>query len=79
MVKINQITAVVEYSDTGNEDRGTWQRIPNETATIYGLGDDGKLYVWGIKKSTYVKTEPTHENDYSSGHYDRQYGWLLAD
>ena len=78
-MKIIQIAPVMENSDTGNEDRGTWQRIPNEDATIYGLGDDGKLYVWGCKKSTYVKTEPTEENEYSDGHYDREYGWLLKD
>lgn len=77
-MNIVQISAVVENSDTGSEDRGTWQRVPNETATVYGLGDDGKLYYWGITKSTYVKTEPSDDNDWSSGHYDREYGWREA-
>lgn len=77
-MKIVQISAVVENSDTGSEDHGTWRRIPNESATVYGLGDNGKLYIWGVKKSTYVKTKPTADNDYSDGHYKREYGWLLA-
>lgn len=72
---ITQISAVIEYTDTGNEDRGTWQRIPNNEATVYGLGDDQKLYFWGVTESTYVKTEPTHDNDYSKGHYVKEYGW----
>lgn len=77
-MNIVQISAVVEYSDTGNEDHGTWQRVPNTDATVYGLGDDGKLYYWGVTKSTYVKTEPNEDNEYSDGHYDKQYGWKEA-
>lgn len=77
-MKIVQISAVVENSDTGSEDHGTWQRIPNTEATVYGLGDDGKLYYWGVSKSTYVKTEPNEDNEWSKGHYEKEYWWLPA-
>lgn len=72
-MKITQITAVVENSDTGNEDRGTWQRTPNEDATIYGLGDDNRMYFWGITKSTKIEHKPDENGDIY--HYEKEYGW----
>lgn len=77
-MQIIQISAVIENSDTGSEDHGTRKRLPNECATVYGLGDDNQLYYWGVTKSTYVKTKPTEENEYSSGHYEKEYGWKPA-
>jgi hypothetical protein len=75
-MKIIQIAPVVEYRWSGNEDRNSHRIDPNEDATVYGLGDNGKVYVWGVKKSTYIKTEPNEDNDWSKGHYDKEYGWL---
>ena len=69
-MKIVQITAATEY-----------RRIPNgeleayEDATVYGLGDDNKLYYWGVTKSTRVEhKEPDEEGDMY--HYEREYGWI---
>lgn len=39
-MKVTQITAVVENSYMGETS------TPNDSATIYGLGDDNKMYVW---------------------------------
>lgn len=78
-MKIVQIAPVVEYSWSGNEDVGTHQIDPREDATVYGLGDDNQLYVWGVTKSTRVehKTQKElEEHDYEKYHYEREYGWI---
>lgn len=41
-MKIIQIAPVVENYSFPNMD----QVYPNENATIYGLGEDGKPYIW---------------------------------
>lgn len=77
-MKIVQIAPVVEYRWSGSEDHGTHRIDPNEEATVYGLGDDGKLYVWAVLKSTRVehKTEEELEaHDYDKYHYEKEYGW----
>lgn len=73
-MKILQITSVVENEDTGNEDRGTWQRIPQAEATIYGLGDDQKMYYWGVTKSVRVESDEPDE-DGNTHYYRKTYGW----
>lgn len=76
VMKILQIAPVVEYQDTGNEDHGTWQRIPATEATVYGLGDDNKLYFWGVTSSKRVEHEP--DEDGETSHYEKTYGWKPA-
>ena len=69
-MKITQITAVTEYQ---TRDDGSYQ--PYEDATVYGLGDDQKLYYWGVTKSTKVDhKEP--DNDGDLYHYEKEYGWI---
>jgi len=76
-MKVIQIAPVVEYSDTGNEDNGTWQRYPNSDATLYGLGDDGKPYIWCRTKTTQRElAEPDEEGN--TYHYEHEYGWVAA-
>ena len=83
-VKIIQIAPVVENSETGSEDRGTWQILPNAEATVYGLGDDGQLYIWAVVKSTRVEhTDPDPDADGpheapGGYYYEKEYGWRAA-
>lgn len=79
VVKIVQIAPVVEYYDTGDEDRGTWKRIPNEEATIYGLGRNGRMYYWACLKSVKKENPDYNPEDYESEPYiyEKTYGWKL--
>jgi hypothetical protein len=64
VMKIIQIAPVVESRDRGNVN-----------TTVYGLGDDGKVYYWGIIKSVKVtNNEPDEEG--LGYHYEHEYGWL---
>lgn len=74
MVKIVQISAVVENYESGNEDHGTHRVTPQNTATIYGLGSDSKMYVWARTKHKKVKLKEPDE-DGEEYHYETKYGW----
>lgn len=67
-MKITQITAAVEYRRVPNG-----ELEPYEDATVYGLGDDQKLYYWGVTKSTRVDHEPDEDGD--TYHYEKEFGW----
>jgi hypothetical protein len=67
MIVITRITAVQEGSCTGEG------YMPSEDATIYGMGNDQKMYYWGRTKSTRIEHEPDEEgNQY---HYEHEWGW----
>jgi len=68
MLNIVQTTPVIEGTVMYDE-----RYLPDEHATIYGLGDDGKPYLWGRTKSTRINHEPDEEGD--TFHYEHEYGW----
>lgn len=73
-VRIVQISTVVEPHYLGDAETMYW----NEDATIYGLGDDGNMYFWGVTKTNRVEhttEEELIENDYEKYHYEKEYGW----
>lgn len=69
-MKIIQIAPVVEYTSSQYKE----QSFAKEEATLYGLGDDGKPYVWALIKNSRIKLDEPDEdgNDY---HYERAYSW----
>lgn len=72
-MKIIQIAPVIEYHSFPHTDNV----YPNEEATVYGLGDDGKLYYWALIKNKRVElTEP--DEDGEMHHYEKEYGWRAA-
>lgn len=69
-MKVIQISAVTEhkYDASGN------RAVPYEDATVYGLGDDNKLYYWGVTKNTLVNHKP--DEDGNTEHYEKEHGWV---
>lgn len=53
-MKIIQIAPVLEYSVWGES--GEYSS-PRDSATVYGLGDDGKVYAWNVNIDGWV---PNH-------------------
>lgn len=72
-MKIVQISAVVENHSFPNMD----EVYPNEDATVYGLGDDNKLYIWGLTKNQRIEL-PEPDEDGNRHRYEREYGWVGA-
>lgn len=68
-MKIVQISAVLEQYNTTNG--GT---LPYEDATVYGLGNDNKLYYWGFIKRSKTEREPDEEGNTIT--YNKEYGWI---
>jgi hypothetical protein len=68
---ITQITAVVENYSVGWEDKP----VPNTEATIYGIGEDQKMYFWARTKTVKTEHEPDEEGETS--HYEHEWGWKL--
>lgn len=69
-MRIIQIAPVVENHSYGHTD----ELFPNEEATVYGLGDDNKLYVWSLIKNQRVEL-PEPDEDGLTFKYDKEYGW----
>lgn len=67
-MNIVKISAVLEGSYAGE----TFWR--DDVASIYGLGDDNKMYYWGRTKTTRVEHEPDEDGDTS--HDEHEYGWV---
>ena len=73
MAKIVQIAPVVENHSFPNMD----EVYPDEEATVYGLGDDGLLYVWSLTKNQRIElSEPDEDGD--THRYEKEYGWRLS-
>lgn len=70
-MNIIQIAPVVESHSFFN----TNEVRPNEHATIYGLGDDGKPYVWSLIKNERVDLDKPDEDGETSC-FEQEYGWI---
>lgn len=66
-MKIIQISTVVEPTYVVEE--LFWR----DEATIYGLGEDNKMYYWGRTGSNKISHDPDEEGDTESWVYS--YGW----
>jgi hypothetical protein len=70
-MKIVQISSVTEHYMKGSE------FVPYEDATVYGLGDDGKVYYYGevektAKKGGFFSFLNAHDEDITT---EKQFGW----
>ena len=67
-MKIIQITAAVENWHPNGE-----FKTPNEDATVFGLGDDGKVYTC-VRKLIVLPETPCLEEGDHVGHEDCNFG-----